>query len=85
MYNQLKLNTMPYTLPEYVNDHLIDLDLMSKSELSDLIKSIYDHLNKNLLNYDEQDAKLLDLLVDLRNHLYSDEVAWITRYKYYNS
>ena len=73
------------TLPEYVYDHLIDLDLMSKSELRDLIESIYDHLNKNLLNYDEQDAKLLDLLVDLRNHLYSDEVAWITRYKYYNS
>ena len=71
---------------DYVHNHLIDLDLMSKPELSDLIHSIYDYLDKNLINFDsEQDAELLDLLTDLQDHLNQDEVAWITRYKYYNS
>ena len=70
------------TLPEYVRNHLIDLDLMSKSELRDLIESVYDQLLEP--NY-FMDTPLFNLLVDLNSHLYSDEVAWITRYKYYNS
>ena len=73
------------TLPEYVYDHLIDLDLMSKPELQDLIHSVYDQLDNYFLSYNDQDGKLLDLLTDLESHLMSDEVAWITRYKYYNS
>ena len=31
------------TLPEYVRNHMIDLNLMSKSELSDLLDTIYNH------------------------------------------
>lgn len=31
------------TLPEYVRNHLIDLNLMSKPELSDLLDTIYNH------------------------------------------
>jgi len=69
------------TLPEYVHDHLIDLDLMSKSELTDLIDSVYDQVDFNNVITIE----LVDLLVDLQDHLNQDEVAWITRYKYYNS
>ena len=69
------------TLPEYVHDHLIDLDLMSKSELTDLIDSVYDQVDFNSVITIE----LVDLLSDLQDHLYSDDVAWITRYKYYNS
>ena len=69
------------TLPEYVHDHLIDLDLMSKSELTDLIDSVYDQVDFNSVITTE----LLDLLSDLQDHLYSDDVSWITRYKYYNS
>lgn len=67
------------TLPEYVHDHLIDLDLMSKSELTDLIDSVYDQIDL------DSSLDLFDLLSDLQDHLYSDDVTWITRYKYYNS
>ena len=73
------------TFTDYVRDHLIDLDLMSKSELSDLVNSIYDQLDNYFLSYNDQDGKLLDLLTDLEDYLDQDEVAWITRYKYYNS
>ena len=69
---------------DYVHNHLIDLDLMSKSELSDLVNSIYDQLDNYFLSYNDQDGKLLDLLTDLEDYLDQDEVAWITRYKYYN-
>ena len=69
------------TLPEYVHNHLIDLDLMSKSELTDLIDSVYDQVDIA----QGQTTELLDLLSDLQDHLYSDDVAWITRYKYHNS
>ena len=67
------------TLQQYVNDHLIDLDLMSKAELTDLIDSVYDQVD-----LDSPD-ELIDLLSDLQDHLYSDDVAWLTRYKYYNA
>lgn len=74
------------TFTDYVHNHLIDLDLMSRDELSDLVNSIYDQLDKNFwLVIKEQDPKLLDLLTDLEDYLSQDEVAWITRYKYYNS
>ena len=74
------------TFTDYVHNHLIDLDLMSRDELSDLVNSIYDQLDKNFwLVIKEQDPKLLDLLTDLEDQLDQDEVAWITRYKYYNS
>ena len=71
------------TLPQYVHNHLLDLDLMSKSELTDLINSVYDQLDSSLDYF--HDNSLLDLLTDLEDHLYSDDVSWITRYKYYNS
>jgi hypothetical protein len=74
------------TFTDYVHNHLIDLDLMSRDELSDLVNSIYDQLDKNFwLVIKEQDPKLLDLLTELEDYLSQDEVAWITRYKYYNS
>ena len=53
------------TLPEYVRNHLIDLDLMSKSELTDLIDSVYDQVDFNNVITIE----LVDLLVDLQNQL----------------
>jgi len=64
------------TLPEYVHDHLIDLDLMSKSEISDLIMSTYNELAKpsNFLN-----AQLIDLLVDLNSKYNQDGISWICR------
>ena len=63
MYNQLKLNTM--TLPEYVHNHLIDLDLMSKSELSDLLDTIYNHSRITCPRQEptQQDFDLYSLLV----------------------
>ena len=71
---------------DYVHNHLIDLDLMSRDELTDLVNSIYDQLDKNLWwDIREHDPKLLDLLSDLQDQLAQDEIAWITRYKYYNS
>ena len=74
------------TFTDYVHDHLIDLDLMSRDELTDLVNSIYDQLDKTLWwDIREHDPKLLDLLSDLQDQLAQDEIAWITRYKYYNS
>ena len=71
---------------DYVHNHLIDLDLMSKDELNDLVNSIYDQIDKNLWwDIREHDPKQLDLLSDLQDQLNQDEIAWITRYKYYNS
>ena len=58
------------TLHQYINDHLIDINLMSKSEVSDLITSIYNQLDKTGYNH-SRDAKLIDLLVDLET-LYED-------------
>ena len=71
---------------DYVHNHLIDLDLMSRDELNDLVNSIYDQLDPfNFKEYKGLEPKLLDLLSDLQYHLNQDEVAWISRYKYYNS
>ena len=58
------------TLHQYINDHLIDINLMSKSEVSDLITSIYNQLDRTGYNH-SRDAKLIDLLVDLET-LYED-------------
>ena len=52
------------TLLQYVNDHLIDTDLMSRAEVSDLITSINNQLAKTRYNH-SRDAKLIDLLIDL--------------------
>ena len=52
------------TLPEYVHDHLIDINLMSRAEVSDLIQSIYDQLDRTGYNH-TRDSKLIDLLIDL--------------------
>jgi len=52
------------TLPEYVHDHLIDINLMSRAEVSDLITSIYNQLDKTGYNHN-RDAELIDLLIDL--------------------
>ena len=52
------------TLPEYVHNHLIDINLMSRSEVSDLITSINNQLAKTGYNH-SRDAKLIDLLIDL--------------------
>ena len=52
------------TLPEYVHDHLIDINLMSRAEVSDLITFIYNQLDKTGYNHN-RDADLIDLLIDL--------------------
>ena len=52
------------TLPEYVHNHLIDINLMSRGEVSDLITSINNQLAKTSYNH-SRDAKLIDLLIDL--------------------
>ena len=52
------------TLTEYVHNHLIDINLMSRAEVSDLITSIYNQLAKTGYNH-SRDAKLIDLLIDL--------------------
>ena len=52
------------TLPEYVHNHLIDINLMSRAEVSDLITSINNQLAKTGYNH-SRDAKLIDLLIDL--------------------
>ena len=79
---------------DYVHNHLIDLDLMSKDELNDLVNSIYDQIDKNLWwDIREHDPKLLDLLSDLQDQLNQDDkeihpyniLSWISRYKYFNS
>ena len=61
------------TLPEYVNDHLIDTDLMSRVEVSDLITSIYNQLDKTGYNHN-RDAKLIDLLIDLESQYETNEL-----------
>ena len=61
------------TLPEYINDHLIDINLMSKSEVSDLITSIYNQLDKTGYNHN-RDANLIDLLVDLESQYPDNEL-----------
>ena len=54
------------TLHQYINDHLIDINLMSKSEVSDLITSIYNQLDRTGYNH-SRDAKLIALLIDLES------------------
>ncbi len=60
-------------LTEYVNDHLIDTDLMSRAEVSDLITSIYNQLDKTGYNHN-RDAKLIDLLNDLESQYDADQL-----------
>ena len=60
-------------ITEYVNDHLIDTDLMSRAEVSDLITSIYNQLDKTGYNYN-RDAKLIDLLNDLESQYDADQL-----------
>ena len=66
------------TLQQYVNDHLIDTDLMSQSEVSDLITSIYNQLDRTGYNHN-RDANLIDLLVDLET-LYEDNELIIPKF-----
>ena len=66
------------TLHQYINDHLIDINLMSKSEVSDLITSIYNQLDKTGYNHN-RDAKLTDLLVDLET-LFEDNELIIPKF-----
>jgi len=61
------------TLHQYVNDHLIDTDLMSRAEVSDLITSIYNQLDKTGYNHN-RDAKLIDLLNDLESQYDADQL-----------
>ena len=60
-------------LTEYVNDHLIDTNLMSRAEVSDLITSIYNQLDKTGYNHN-RDAKLIDLLNDLESQYDADQL-----------
>ena len=60
-------------LTEYANDHLIDTDLMSRAEVSDLITSIYNQLDKTGYNHN-RDAKLIDLLIDLESQYETNEL-----------
>ena len=61
------------TLLQYINDHLIDPDLMSKSEVQDLITSIYNQLDKTGYNHN-RDAKLINLLIDLESQYDDNEL-----------
>ena len=61
------------TLHQYINDHLIDTDLMSQSEVSDLITSIYNQLDKTGYNHN-RDAELIDLLIDLESQYDTNEL-----------
>ncbi len=61
------------TLHQYINDHLIDTDLMSRAEVSDLITSIYNQLDKTGYNHN-RDAKLIDLLNDLESQYDADQL-----------
>jgi hypothetical protein len=61
------------TLQQYVNDHLIDTDLMSRAEVSDLIHSIHDQLDKTGYNHNRA-AKLIDLLIDLESQYDDNEL-----------
>lgn len=61
------------TLHQYINDHLIDTDLMSRAEVSGLITSIYNQLDKTGYNH-SRDAKLIDLLIDLESQYDDNEL-----------
>ena len=61
------------TLHQYINDHLIDTDLMSRAEVSDLITSIYNQLDKTGYNHN-RDAELIDLLIDLESQYEVNEL-----------
>ena len=61
------------TLHKYINDHLIDTDLMSRAEVSGLITSIYNQLDKTGYNH-SRDAKLIDLLIDLESQYDDNEL-----------
>ena len=61
------------TLQQYVHDHLIDTDLMSRAEVSDLIQSIYDQLDRTGYNH-TRDSKLIDLLIDLESQYNDNEL-----------
>ena len=61
------------TLHQYINDHLIDTDLMSSAEVSGLITSIYNQLDKTGYNH-SRDAKLIDLLIDLESQYDDNEL-----------
>ena len=67
------------TLQQYVNDHLIDTDLMSREEVSDLITSIYNQLDKTGYNH-KRDAKLIDLLIDLET-TYDDDMIIMPKFR----
>ena len=61
------------TLHQYINDHLIDTDLMSRAEVSGLITSIYNQLDNTGYNH-SRDAKLIDLLIDLESQYDDNEL-----------
>ena len=61
------------TLHQYINDHLIDTDLMSRAEVSGLITSIYNQPDKTGYNH-SRDAKLIDLLIDLESQYDDNEL-----------
>ena len=61
------------TIQQYVHDHLIDTDLMSRAEVSDLITSIYNQLDKTGYNH-TRDSKLIDLLTDLESQYDTNEL-----------
>jgi len=67
------------TLLQYVNDHLIDTDLMSRAEVSDLITSIYNQLDKTGYNH-KRDAKLINLLIDLETQ-YDDDMIIMPKFR----
>ena len=61
------------TLPEYVHNHLIDINLMARAEVSGLITSINNQLAKTGYNH-SRDAKLIDLLNDLETQYDDNEL-----------
>ena len=61
------------TIQQYVHDHLIDTDLMFRAEVSDLITSIYNQLDKTGYNH-TRDSKLIDLLTDLESQYDTNEL-----------
>ena len=50
-----------------------DLDLMTMTEVSDLITKIYNHLDKTGYNH-KRDAKLIDLLIDLESQYDDNQI-----------
>ena len=61
------------TLPEFYDLDYIQPENMTKSEVSDLITSIYDQLDKTGYNHN-RDAKLIDLLIDLESQYETNEL-----------